>query len=225
MAHLNLEMHSNFKSVLYPVETMDDLVYYFTIDDYLKYISGYFFYGEYDFLEGIEECHMEQWQPVNFYTFKIDYRKIDRFYTYSGGEEDSYSETYFRMDHHGQSVYVHLKVEYNLPGGGEVYMTYDPEVFLRAVVEWQEDTLSIWQSLVDDGHDLEEPQEFDFMPPTDWKSTPSLKQLCLHEVYSNLTYGGGELQNYSTVLPKSLINSVEKYIRIQEAWYTHSFIW
>lgn len=57
----------------------------------------------------------------------------------------------------------------------------------------------------------EQPSEYDLKPMRLWHSTPMLKFLCHMAVYNNKEY----LKHYNQVLPKSLVDCVDEFIKLR----------
>lgn len=160
MSFRKLYLHPDFKSPCHEIDNIDELVNCFKCDDLcnMTYVSGFEFYDKNDdFLKKLHSYTFDTWNDLHVTDFKIDYTKIDRFYTYDHGFGDlACTQTDFRMDNQGQSIYVQAKVNYERPEV-ELYLTLDPDLFLKDVIEWQDDTLKVWQSMVDDGIAVQKP--------------------------------------------------------------------
>lgn len=96
-------------------------------------------------------------------------------------------------------------------GGGEIYISLDAQVFLKSVLDQKYDIQKIWRAMVDDGYNVEQPSEYDLKPMRLWHSTPMLKFLCHMAVYNNKEY----LKHYNQVLPKSLVDCVDEFIKLR----------
>ena len=96
---------------------------------------------------------------------------------------------------------------------GVIFVSRDPNLFMKLVMtdKFQKDL--IYKSLVDDGIIIEEQTEYDSCERMFWKNAPMLKYLCHQVVYENRI----ELKHYSQVLPKLLTISIEDFIRTKDA--------
>ena len=70
----------------------------------------------------------------------------------------------------------------------------------------------IYQALLEDGYDVQEPDPLHKMHPKFWNDTPMLKFLCHNVIYENRDV----LPHFKDQLPKILAESVDNFIKVKE---------
>nr|BDT62228.1 MAG: hypothetical protein [Penaeus semisulcatus majanivirus] len=161
------------------------------------------------------------WDDQDLEDFKIQADMIQRLY-YIFHSDDGVSHRGFelavRTVHKGKVVYASMTAGcdftgFECQGDGEIYITCDAQIFLKSVLNTTIDLHGIWKSMVSDGLSVEEPSPFDLLPMWQWNNVPMLKFLCHMKVYDERD----KLRELaSLVLPKTLAQSVEDFLKTRE---------
>lgn len=216
-------LHPNFKSTCVLFKNGEDLL------DFLR--ENYLLYNDdYSHIEKrVPHRERKIYGPDYEYlrTLKFNLQYIDRLYHHGNFVEPAIaSEGYELFYRHNRDfyecVYVHMKI-YTDEGfdseEGEMYVTQDPDVFLRSVVKWECNPRKIWKSMVEDDLKVQEPIEFDYQKRGEWRNVPTLKFLCLMKVYEKCTEEN--LENCQDLLPATLLHDVRQFIKIRSARVHH----
>ncbi|XP_042893996.1 uncharacterized protein LOC122267876 isoform X2 [Penaeus japonicus] len=162
---------------------------------------------------------MKCWNHEELQNFRIKLENVDRLYHihfFDDQLEQREFELVVRMLHNKTHIFVQLSAGcdytgFDCRGGGEIYISKDPQVFLKSVLEQDYDIQKIWRSMIDDGYDVEQPTEHDLKPMKLWHSIPMLKFLCHMAVYKNKE----ELKHYPQVLPKPVVDCIDEFIKLR----------
>ena len=87
-----------------------------------------------------------------------------------------------------------------------------PDFFLENMVTQDQHPMQIYESLLEDGYKVQEPDLLHKMHPKFWNNTPMLKYLCHVAIYKNRN----KLSHFKEKLPKVLANSVDDFIRVKD---------
>lgn len=204
-----------FKSAIATVSKVDDI----------EEMVGYALIYQYMFVKRTSPWEMQTWDYHELEIFKVDLNKIDRLYYIDHFDDSVNSKTYeilIRMNYNNEKIFVRLSAGcdftgFDCQGGGEIYITRNPNIFLKSIVDQYHNPLLIYKHLLEDGYSVEEPSEFDLTPRHQWNSVPMLKFLTHQTVYDNRS----NLGHYPQVLPSMLSNSVTEFIQVQETRHHH----
>ena len=198
-----------FKSLVPEVETADE------IDDYVGYPLLYQFMFE----RKTSPWEMSSWDEEELQNFQIDVDQIDRLYsvTYNREDDDMSGDDGFyllaRMKYMDKDMFVELIAScgssgFARQGGGVIYITSNPNIFYNTTAIGREKD-KILSSLLEDGYDITVQPE----AVSSWHNPPKLLFLCHKAVRDNQDC----LAHYPEVLPQSLTNSLNDFIRVKEA--------
>ncbi|KAG7177512.1 hypothetical protein Hamer_G025157 [Homarus americanus] len=202
--------HFNFKSVRSEVTCADD------IDE----LIGTAFCYQYMFDKRTSPWEMCEWRDGELEDFEIDLEVVDRLY-YISHCDDGVSGRDFefagRMEYNGRHVYIKMSAGcdytgFECQGGGEIYITFDPQIFLKSIITNEYQPHDIWGVMAEDGLQVEEPSSFDLLQSKAWNNVPMLKFLCHMAVYDHKD----TLTHYPYNLPRPVAASVEEFIRTRE---------
>ncbi|XP_069972496.1 uncharacterized protein [Penaeus vannamei] len=204
-----MNTHPHFKSIVETVNSAEE------IDDLIGEALTY-----QDMLDKrTSPWEMHCWSQEELQNFRIKLSNVDRLY-HIHFFDDHLEERKFvlvaRILYKERHVFVQLIAGcdftgFHCRGGGEIYISLDAQVFLKSVLDQKYDIQKIWRAMVDDGYNVEQPSEYDLKPMRLWHSTPMLKFLCHMAVYNNKEY----LKHYNQVLPKSLVDCVDEFIKLR----------
>lgn len=202
--------HHNFKSIQNKIQNVEDI--YNVIGTLLVHQSK--------FPVRFPPDEFVHWNGKVLDQFGIDLEKIDRLYHVSCNEVSGRLEYELaaRMDYEGRCLYVHAKSVMNwawdgLVGEGEIYLTFDPQVFLKSTISSNCNPQGIWKSMVEDGFLVEEPSEFDLKQVEAWRNVPMLTYLCHMTVYQQKE----QFKPYLQALPRLLAKGVEEFLKVRHA--------
>ena len=171
------------------------------------------------FIRKTSPWEMVEWGPGELESYMVDDDGLDRvYYTYEfdgHGVGDREYTLLGRMRYGSRTSYFALEAScdftgFTCQGGGYIYVTFDPQIFLKSVVTPRQNPYKIWTFMVEDGLKVDEPTPFDLVPVRLWKSVPMLKYLCHQTVYDHRDTLAGEA---TKVLPRILVDSIEEFIR------------
>lgn len=168
------------------------------------------------------------WDDHDLDSFRIQVDMIQRLYYishYDDGVSGREYELVVRTVHKERAVYAKLTAGcdftgFECQGGGEIYITYDAQIFLKSILSGDIDLHGIWKSMVADGLEVEEPSTFDLLPVRAWNTVPMLKFLCHMKVYDERDT---LRQKAALTLPKTLAQSVEEFLKTRETRDHHDF--
>lgn len=211
-----MRTHPKFQSLVRDVQTADEM------DVMIGLALSY--QEMFDRRTSPWEMHM--WDQDDLQNFKVDLEKVDRLY-HIKFEDDELEQRNFelvvRLEHEPKTwIFVELVAGcdftgFECRGGGEIYLSFDPKVFLKSVLNWDYNIQSIWRSMMDDGYQVGEPLEHELLPVCLWRSVPMLKFLCHMALYSHHE----QLNLDMLALPKSLVNSITEFNRMRETRHHH----
>ena len=156
--------------------------------------------------------------------YKLNVMKIDRvYYTYGhdglgigcldykllGRMRYGFRMSYFALEASCDSTRFGL----NCQGKGYIYVTFDPQIFLKSIVKPDQDPHKIWTLMQEDGLKVYEPTQFDLLPEGEWTSAPMLEYLCHLSIYKHTSILADEA---AKALPPLLAGSVEEFIRTRD---------
>ena len=213
----SVKTHPNFKSFVPDVHNANAMNVYFWRAIYFQY--------EYE--KRTSPWERKDWDEEELEDFEINLPDINRLYYFR--YDDSFKQEYdiiFRMDYKGHHLYVHLSTHitevprYDCPGG--IYVSRDPNLFMKVIVLDMYNKNLIYQSLLAEGIHVEEPTEHFSVKRISWRNTPSLMFLCCQTVYDHKKF----LEKcYPRVLPEMISECVTDFIRTKDAkhdydaWY------
>lgn len=202
--------HPDFRSIVKGIYTADD------IDD----LVGVALIYQNMFDRRTSPWEIAEWQENELENFCIESCNVDRLYHIYHFDDDVSGREYellARLDYHGRSIYVKLcagcdYTGFDCQGGGEIYLSFDAQVFLKSIVNNDQNPRGIWESMVEDGLMVEEPSDFDFQQVRTWNNVPMLKFLCHMTVYNQ----HDRLRHYDEVLPNPVAASIEEFVRVRQ---------
>ena len=209
---MSLKTHPDFKSVISSVVNAEDM------DDHLFEALSY----QYMFDRRTTPWEMQHWDYKDLQAFKIDLEQVDRLYHIKFFENagDREFEMIGRMQYKGEPLYVELNAGcdntgFDCQGMGNIFISRDANLFMKLVLRSNNEKDLIYKSLADDGIEVEEEEqsEFDVHKRMFSRTVPMLKYICHEAVYQHEQ----KLQSQFEQLPKILANSLEEFIRFQEA--------
>lgn len=207
-----LQTHPDFKSLVPEVqdaETMEDCLF-----EALEYQETF-------------DKRTNPWENKEFddilQNFEIDLEKVDRLYhiQYISNPFGREFSMIARMQYQDKPLYVELFAGcdftgFECQGRGVIFISRDANIFMNLVLTEQEDLKKnlIYASLKEDGIDVEEKEE-EYNNCSRWflKNAPPLKYLCHKNIYENVQM----LPEYRLVLPKILADSIDEFIKMEEA--------
>ena len=171
------------------------------------------------FIRKTSPWEMVEWEPGELESYKVDDNRVDRvyyIYEFDGFGVGHREYTLLgRMRYGSRMSYFALEAScdftgFTCQGGGFIYVTFDPKIFLKSVVTPCQNPHKIWTFMLEDGLELDEPTPFDLLPVRLWKSVPMLKYLCHQTVYNHRDTLADEA---ARTLPRMLADSIEEFIR------------
>ncbi|XP_068206570.1 uncharacterized protein [Palaemon carinicauda] len=164
---------------------------------------------------------MTEWDYDDLQTFKIDLEEIDRLYHVYFSDDGTSGQDYQligRVEHKGQPLYVELVAScdytgFDCRGGGVIFVSRDANLFMRLVLTSDCKKDLIYQSLEEDGIEVEAQTEYDACGRMFWRNPPMLKYICHQAAYEHRA----RLQPQLSSLPKCLIISVDEFIKFNDA--------
>ncbi|CAL4088240.1 unnamed protein product [Meganyctiphanes norvegica] len=209
------ESPATFKSLVPTINNIDNI----------EELVGYALIYQYMFVKRTSPWEMQSWDYNELENFKVDLNKVDRLYYIEHFDDSVNSRTYeilVRMDYRGEHIFVRLSAGcdftgFDCQGDGEIYITRNPNIFLKSIVDRHHNPSLIYQNLLEDGYRVEEPSEFDLTPRHLWNSVPMLKFLTHQAIHEHRDH----LRHYPQVLPTVLTDSVTEFIQVQETRSHH----
>ena len=171
------------------------------------------------FIRKTSPWEMVEWEPGELESYTVEDDRVDRvyyIYGFDGFGVDGRDYTLLgRMRYGSRMSYFALEAGcdftgFDCQGGGYIYVTFDPQIFLKSVVTSCQNPHKIWRFMVEDGLKVDEPTPFDLVPVRLWKSVPMLKCLCHQTVYNHQETLAHEAARN---LPKTLADSIEEFIK------------
>jgi len=207
---MRVKTHPDFKSVYSEITTNADMM-----DDYMSYALAY----QYMFDRRTTPCEKSLWEDKELDNFNIDLEKIDRLYYIYYAEEEMgwYGEKFrmtARMDYKGRKVYFELVANCDYMGfDGIIFVCEDADLFMKIIITDKYQINLIYQSLREDGIQVEELTEYDVCSHFQKHNAPMLKFLCHLTIYKNKNL----LEASFLQLPKLLEKSVKSFTQTMEA--------
>ncbi|XP_066944386.1 uncharacterized protein [Macrobrachium rosenbergii] len=206
-----LKTHPDFKSVDPAVTDAD------TMDENMWTALAY----QYMFDRRTTPWEMAQWDHDELQSFKVDLEKVDRLYYIYFHDDESFGQEYAmiaRMDHKGLPLYVELSAScdytgFDCQGQGVIFVSRDANLFMKLCITRECNRDLIYQSLEEDGIQVEEQTEYDACRRMQLKTAPMLKYLCHQAAYEHRA----KLWPQFSCLPKILANSVDEFIKFRDA--------
>jgi len=217
---MEIKTHPNFKSVYFEVKNADDM------DDYV----GNPLCHQSDFYRSTMPWEKTLWEDKELENFEIDLEFVDRlYYIYyatknAGTKLEEAFQIVARMDYKGRKVYFELLAictfwGFMIAGGGLIFVSEDPNLFMKLIMTNKHPSDLIYQSLREDGIRVEEPTEYDVCCRLQ-RSPPTLKLLCHLEMYN---YKNLFEASFSE-LPKTLGESVKSFMQMMEAHKAYGYM-
>ena len=162
---------------------------------------------------------MGEWEPGEFERYEVHANRIDRLYYIYGfdgfGVHNSCYTLLGRMRYGPRITYFTLEGNFKFTrssrqGDGYIYVTFDPQIFLKSVVKPDQNPHKIWALMLEDELKVHEPSPFDLLPVSLWKTVPMLEYLCHQTICNHKDVLADEAAG---TLPKLLADSVEEFIR------------
>ena len=186
------------------------------IDDEIGYALNY----QYCFNRITSPWEMEDWDQDELRSFKIEIEKIDRIYRiYVNIEDDNFRSWWIscRMHYKGEKYFVDMlsnceSCGFECQGEGTIRITKLPDFFLNHVLECDEANDVVYQALLKEGYNVQEPDPLQLTDPQYWKNVPMLKYMCHYTIYNNRDV----LSHYKEHLPRLLSKSVDDFIKVKE---------
>ena len=130
-----------------------------------------------------------------------------------------------RMVYGNRRLYFIMRYLLSWPSIDFIFVSFDPQLFLKSVINHHHNPHAIWESMVEDGLDVEEPSPFDMLPLRLWNSVPhsvfTLKLLSHVAIYKEKE----KLQDIaSATLPRTLKASVEDFLKARETREHYEFV-
>ena len=154
-----IKTHPNFKSVISSVVNAEKM------NDYLWYALSY----QDTFERRTTPWEMNQWNYDDLQAIEIDLERVDRLYHIKISEEsgDRIFEMIGRMQYNEEILYVKLYAGcdssgFSCHGGGNIFISRDPNLFMKQPFESKIDKYLIYKSLADDGIEVEEEEQSEF---------------------------------------------------------------
>ena len=155
----DVKTHPNFKSVISSVVNAEKM------NDYLSYALLY----QDMFERRTTPWEMNQWNYDDLQAIEIDLERVDRLYHIKISEEsgDRIFEMIGRMQYNEEILYVKLYAGcdssgFSCHGGGNIFISRDPNLFMKQLFEFKVDKYLIYKSLADDGIEVEEEEQSEF---------------------------------------------------------------
>lgn len=157
------------------------------------------------------------WEPGELQAFNIDLEKIDRLYHIQNCDDDIF-ELVARVEYKDRYLFLELSgncyfTGFECRGGGQIYVSYSGNLFTRIITAKVQREELFYQSLTQDGYQVEGRSQYDRCPASRWHTPPSLTVLGHLAITSNKDL----LSHYAKVLPTVLTQSVNEFLIIQEA--------
>ena len=162
------------------------------------------------------------WDYEDLQSFKINCDYIDRLYYahYTSDNLGRQFELIVRMRDPGNDpLYIQVVARcgstgFDWDGGsGEIFLSRDANMFMKCVLrDTYYNTDAIYESLAQDGV-FAEKGVYDSCSRMFHNTAPMLKYLCHKSIYDNID----ALREYRTQLPKILADSVQDFIKTEEA--------
>lgn len=206
-----METHRNFKSIIPSVTSAEDM------SEFIGLALSY----QYMFDRRTSPWEMEHFEDNELEKFEIDLEKVDRLYYIYAYDDEAFGTKYeilARLDCQGKSAYVNLVAScdftgFECQGGGYIYISFNANVFTKIMLNDHHKRDLIYNSLANDGVNVEGQSEHDRLPACMWQSAPMLKYLCHLAIYEHKD----RLRHvYTEALPEVLINSIDEFLKLQE---------
>lgn len=157
------------------------------------------------------------WEPGELQEFNIDLEKVDRLYHIHNNDDDIF-ELVARVEYMDRYLFVELSGScyftcFECRGGGQIYVTYSGSLFTKIITTNMQQEELFYQSLAQDGYQVEGRSEHDRCPASRWHTPPSLTVLSHLAISSHKDM----LSHYAEILPTVLTQSVSEFLIIQEA--------
>ena len=166
---------------------------------------------------------MVEWETDELKCYEVHANRVDRVYHIYVDDGDGVGHRRYillgRMRYGSRMSYFALEAGCDFcgficEGGGEIYVTFDAQIFLKSVVRPSQNPHAIWTLMLEDGLKVHEPSPFDLLPVRRWKGVPMLKYLCHQTVCKHRDILADEA---ARVLPKLLADSVGEFIRTRSS--------
>nr|BDT63581.1 MAG: hypothetical protein [Pasiphaea japonica whispovirus] len=169
------------------------------------------------------------WGEQELKKFRFDVKSINRvyfIYHFDDGVSGHKFEMVARMLYKGEHVYVQLKAScdftgFDCEGHGVMFVSKDANLFIKLILTDKHPKGLIYQSLTEDGIEIDQMDECSWNTKYMYCHAPTLKFLCHKAIYKNKN----KLQHYSSTLPNVLKQSVDKYITFNEAKESYDNNW
>jgi len=209
LKNIKIKTHPDFKSVYSEITNAK------IMDNYVGHALSY---------QSMFDRHTTPWEKTlwedkELENFNIDLEKIDRLYYIYYAEEEMgrYGEKFrmtARMDYEGIKVYFELVANCDYMGfDGRIFVSGDADLFMEIIITDKYQINLIYQSLREDGIQVEELTEYDVCSHFQKHNAPMLRFLCHLTIYKNKNL----LEASFSQLPKPLEKSVKSFTQTMEA--------
>ena len=208
-------LRTSFKSVVSTIKTTEDI----------KELIGTAIYYQNMLDKRTTPWEKSLWNEEELEHFRINPDDIDRLYHiyhYDGccDKNGQDFEMMARMDYKGVKMYIDLSAScdytgFECQGVGSIFVSRDANLFMKIIDNDKYDRDLIYQSLLEDGIEIDEITEHEKYSRVQWSNPPMLKFLCHISFYENLK----KLECCIEALPKILQESVKEYIRLRQTQY------
>lgn len=147
---------------------------------------------QYMFERKTSPWEMELWDEEELHNFKVDVENISRVYYVKCSDDDFGSDFYLlmRMKYMGKHVFVELSAGcdytgFDCQGGGDIYITFNPNNFFNVALESINDEEFLLESLKEDGYHIEQHQETKQARIEAWSNSSSDLKLMSREAIQN----------------------------------------
>nr|BDT63040.1 MAG: hypothetical protein [Trachysalambria curvirostris nimavirus] len=178
---------------------------------------------QYSFVKRTPPSETDEWDESDLKSFEVDPEFVDRVYVIQALEDgisDKLFELVARQIYNGRALYLTFIASCSYEGSytyaaGEIYVTFDAQIFFNSMLELCHGPDGIWSSMADDGCQIENSFYFYCHPPRFWRTTPRLMFLCLDKFYDEWS----KLREQATApgsLPEILLKTIDDHMRIRE---------
>nr|BDT63582.1 MAG: hypothetical protein [Pasiphaea japonica whispovirus] len=190
---------------------------------------GYAIEYQHTFNKRTTPLEKSTWDEQELENFQLDVKCIDRLYyiyQFNDGVSGQEFEMAARMLYKGEHVYIQLEAScdftgFDCEGHGIMFISKDANLFIKLILTDKHPKGLIYQSLAEDGIEIDQIDEYLWNTKYMYNHAPRLKFLCHGAIYKNKN----KLQHYSSTLPDILKQSVDEYITFNEAKESYDNNW
>ncbi|MPC76507.1 hypothetical protein E2C01_070923 [Portunus trituberculatus] len=172
----------SFKSFIPDVKTASD------VSEYMEPALSH----QYLFERKTSPWEMASWDEEDLHNFEVDVEKISSVYYVKCNDDDFGSDFFLltRMKYMDRHAFVMLSAGcdytgFDCQGGGDIYVTFNPDTFIRVALETVDDEDFLLQSLREDGFHLEQLQDTKWTRIEAWNEGHSELDLLPHDAIQN----------------------------------------